>query len=73
MKIYKVPTRQERQTGDEHTGYIYTLSKREATKAFKENNADPGRGDEIDTLELAMNKHDIIRFLNENCGYPDNG
>lgn len=73
MIIYKVPTRQYPETGDEHTGYVWTFSKREANQIFKENNADPRRGDEIQSYELVMNKHDVIRFLNAYCSHPDNG
>lgn len=71
MKIYKVPHREL--DGDEHSGYSYHLSKREAQKTFKEAGANPNRGDEIEELELAMNKHDVIDFLNTHCSHPDNG
>ncbi len=73
MKIYKVPKRNNGLSGDEHTGYYYTTSKREATAFFKENGADPAMGDKIQELTLAMNKWDVIRFLNAHCSHPDNG
>lgn len=75
MKIYKVATRNipERDEDDGHTGYIWTLSKREANKIFKSDGADPKRGDEIEELDLIMNKTSIINFLNTHCGFPDNG
>lgn len=58
---------------DGHTGYVWTLSKREANEIFKNKGADPERGDGIQECELSVNKHDIIRFLNEHCDFPDNG
>jgi hypothetical protein len=70
MIIYKVPTRGD---GDEHSGYSYHFSKREAKNKFKESGASTERGDEVEELELAMNKHDILRFLNLHCAHPDNG
>lgn len=73
MKIYKVPTREDNPITDEHTGYFWTTSKTEAKKVFKEKQADSERGDEIEEVELAMNKWDVIRFLNEHCSHPDNG
>lgn len=74
MKIYQVPTRRDPSDGgDEHTGYFYTLSKREANKVFKEQGAQPELNDKVRELELAMNKYDIVRFLNAHCSHPDNG
>lgn len=73
MKIYKVPKRDYKPSSDEHTGYFYTTSKREANKFFKENGADPTIGDEIEELTLAMNKWDVVRFLNTHASHPDNG
>lgn len=75
MKVYKVPMRniQEIDEDDGHTGYVWTLSKREATKLFNENGADQNRGDEIEELEFAMNKRSVIEFLNDHCSHPDNG
>lgn len=70
MIIYKVPLRSD---GDEHSGYDWTYSKREANKTFKEGGADPQRGDKIQEIELAFNKSDLLRFLKAHCGYPDNG
>lgn len=70
MKIYQVPSRHQ---GDEHGGYTYYISKREAKKAFSESGANPKQGDEVRELHLYMNKEDVIRFLNTHCGHPDNG
>lgn len=75
MIIYKVPTRNkpEEDEDDGHTGFVWTLSKREAMKIYKNNGAQSDRGDDIQECELAVNKHDIIRFLNQHCDFPDNG
>lgn len=75
MKIYKVPTRLDPNEGmgDDHTGYYFTSSKRDANNVFKIQGAQPELNDQIEELELAMNKHDIIRFLNVHCSHPDNG
>lgn len=71
MIIYKVPTREGNR--DEHTGYVWTFSKREANAIFKERGAEEAQRDKIEACPLAMNKHDIIRFLNRHAGHPDNG
>lgn len=73
MIIYKVPTRENFPVDDSHTGYFWTLSKREAVKVFKEKNANEDREDKIEELELSMNRHDLIDFLNTHCSFPDNG
>ncbi len=70
MIIYKVP---HREINGDLRGFSHHLLKSEAKKAFKEKGADENLGDEVEELELAMNKHDIIRFLNQNYSYPDNG
>ncbi len=75
MLIFKVPTRSGRTQGasDAHTGYVFTTSKTEANKVYKENGADPARGDEIEPIKVAFNTADIIDFLNTHCSHPDNG
>lgn len=71
MKVYKVPSRDEKK--DESKGYTWHLTKTEAKKAFKENNANEAVGDEIEELEFSMNKWDVVQFLNIHCSHPDNG
>lgn len=86
MKIYQVPKRTlvepefselnegwETGSGDEHAGYFYTLSKREAYKVFKNCGADPAVGDKITEINVAMNKYDIVAMLNQHASHPDNG
>lgn len=72
MKIYRVPSRGQ-EPHDEHSGYSYHLSKREAHNDFKTSGAIPERGDKIEELELRMDKWSMIDFLNKHCSYPDNG
>jgi len=72
MKIFKVPKR-AMIDNDEHEGYFYTTSKSEAKTFFKGNGADEKVGDKIEEISVAMNKHDLIAFLNIHCSHPDNG
>lgn len=75
MTVYKVPHRSipGRDEDDGHNGYYWTTSKSDADRNFKENGGDTERGDKVLKIELAMNKSDLIAFLNAYCSWPDNG
>jgi len=53
--------------------FKWFLSKREANSTQKEWNEQYGAETEIDELDLSMNKHDVVSFLNAYCTYADNG
>ena len=69
MKLYRVPIRDDKK--DESKGYRWFTNHREAVKCFK------ARSDkEIDFIEkltVPKTKKEMIDFLNNYGGYPDNG
>lgn len=69
MIIYRTAKRNYDQS---HNGFIYHISKSEAKKAHNET-AIEQIGDKIEIFDIALNKLDVINFLNNWCSYPDNG
>jgi hypothetical protein len=70
MKIYRV-TYYNHEDGSQ--GFEWFLGKSEAKKAQKEWNESQDGDRELEELEIAFNKHDVVSFLNAYCVYPDNG
>lgn len=70
MKIYRATKRED---GDAHAGYKFFFSKREAKLFQKDENFVSGVVDEVDELEVSMNKCDVLAFLNAYASHPDNG
>ena len=58
---------------DSHISYSYFTDNVKAIKHFDNNGGDNGRGDEVETFDIQLNKTSIIQFLNNHCSYPDNG
>jgi hypothetical protein len=73
IKIYRVNLRscQDVNRG-ESTGIMYFTNKREALKAFREDNTDPIEHDFME-IQVETSKKGILQALNTYGGHPDNG
>ena len=81
MKIYQVTFRRD---GNEHGGYKYFSSKREAEKVQRAANKKAGKdpldldhyiteADDVNVIEAEISATGIIDLLNRVANHPDNG
>ena len=68
MKIYKVSFKDDYQ---EHQGYEYFTSKKDALKRIKDHWNEYAYLEE--DFDIKLNKNSVLQALNEHGGHPDNG